>query len=145
MDDFDDSLEYPIERYERFPSGESVGFGPEQGFNTIIQINDPSLFTDEARNDPAVQAFLNAPFSVSFVQLKSSVREAEYFIHTPHLAMSGIVDGIVGTVARFPETNPRIGTFVINHEATLAKAIMRALIIEDGAQAGSMIHKQPED
>src|SRR4029077_20457256 len=48
------------------------------------------------------------------------------------------------TVAKFPETNQRIGTYVMNHELTLAKSIMRALIIEDGAQAGQMIHKEPE-
>lgn len=130
--------------YDLFPSGESLGFGPDQGFNTIKRLNDPELFTDAARQDPAVQEFLNAPFSVSYVQFKSSTSEAEYFIHKPHRVMGGHVDGVVGSVDGFPAEEPRIGTFVINHDATLAKSIMRALVMEDGAQAGAMIHKQPE-
>ncbi len=134
----------PHDLYDQFPDGASNGYGPDQGYNTIVRLNDPQLFTDEARRDPAINEFLNAPFSVSFVQLKSSHREAEYYIHKPHLAMSGEVDGIVGTVDGFPIENRHIGTYVINHDATLAKAIMRALIIEDGAQAGQMIHKEPD-
>ena len=131
--------------YDQFPTGESEGFGPEQGYNTFVQINDRNLFTEEAQRDPVISEFLDAPFSVSYVQLKSSHREAEWYIHKPHLAFAGQVEGIQGTVANFPETNQRIGTYVMNHEMTLAKSIMRALIIEDGAQAGQMIHKQPDE
>jgi hypothetical protein len=131
--------------YDTFPRGDENEFGPDQGYNTIIQLNDPSLFTQAAKdNNPALMAFLNTPFSVSFVQLKSSYREAEWYIHKPHLAFAGQVEGINGGVNRFPEANQHIGTYVINHEATLAKSIMRALIVEDGAQAGQMIHKEPE-
>ena len=137
-DEFD-----PNGLYDQFPDGASQGYGPEQGFNAIIQLNDPELFTDEARRNPVIQEFLSAPFSVSYVQFKSSTREAEYFVHKPHLAMAGVVDGIVGSVSGFPAGNPHIGTFVINHDATLAKSIMRALVIEDGDQAGSMVHKEP--
>jgi hypothetical protein len=137
-DEFD-----PDDLYDQFPDGASQGYGPDQGFNAFIQLNDPALFTDEARRNPVISEFLNAPFSVSYVQLKSSTREAEYFVHKPHLVMGGHVDGIVGSVARFPDANPHIGTFVINHDATLAKSIMRALVIEDGDQTGSMVHKEP--
>jgi hypothetical protein len=137
-DEFD-----PNDLYDQFPDGASQGYGPQQGFNAFIQLNDPDLFTDEARRNPVIQEFLSAPFSVTYVQFKSSTREAEYFVHKPHLAMAGVVNGIAGSVARFPDANPRIGTFVINHDATLAKSIMRALVIEDGNQAGSMVHKEP--
>jgi hypothetical protein len=127
--------------YDQFPSGETDGFGTNEGYNTIIQLNDPGLFTEEARNNPVISEFLAAPFSVSYVQLKSSHREAEWYIHKPHLAFTGQVKGIQGGVAGFPATDQRIGTYVMNHELTLAKSIMRALIIEDGTQAGQMIHK----
>lgn len=137
-DEFD-----PNGLYDQFPDGASQGYGPGQGFNAFVQLNDPDLFTDEARRNPVIHEFLNAPFSVTYVQFKSSTREAEYFVHKPHLAMAGAVEGIAGRVARFPAGSPRIGTFVINHDATLAKSIMRALVIEDGDQAGSMVHKEP--
>jgi hypothetical protein len=138
-----DGDEFADKMYNGFPSGETEGFGTDQGYNTIIQLNDPALFTEEARNNPVISEFLAAPFSVSYVQLKSSHREAEWYIHKPHLAFAGQREttGIEGRVARFPETNQHIGTYVMNHELTLAKSIMRALIIEDGAQAGQMIHK----
>ena len=134
----------PDDLYDQFPDGASNGYGPDDGYNTIIRLNDPELFTDEARRNPVISEFLSAPFSVSYVQLKSSTREAEWYIHKPHLAMAGEVEGIVGTVDGFPETQRHIGTYVINHDATLARSIMRALVIEDGAQAGQMIHKEPE-
>ncbi|MGH2427816.1 MAG: hypothetical protein ACRDGV_02845 [Candidatus Limnocylindria bacterium] len=130
--------------YEQFPSGESAGYGRAKGFNTFVRLNDRKLFTDEALKDPAVRAFLRAPFSVTYAQFKSSHREAEYFIHKPHLAMTGQVNDIEGRVRRMPRENAKIATLVINHEATLAKHIMRSLIIEDGAAAGQMIHKQED-
>lgn len=134
----------PNDLYNQFPDGASNGYGPDQGYNTIVRLNDPELFTEEARRDPAIRAFLDAPFSVSYVQFKSSFREAEWYIHKPHQAMAGEVEGIIGSVDGFPDDNRHIGTYVINHDATLAKSIMRALIIEDGAQAGQMIHKEPD-
>jgi hypothetical protein len=134
----------PNDLYDQFPSGADNGYGPDEGYNTIVRLNDAALFTEEAQRDPVIREFLDAPFSVSFVQLKSSFREAEWFIHKPHIAMAGEVEGIVGSVDGLPDGNRHIGTFVINHDATLAKSIMRALIIEDGAQAGQMIHKEPD-
>jgi hypothetical protein len=134
----------PNDLYDQFPDGASNGYGPDEGYNTITRLNDPELFTEEARRDPVIREFLAAPFSVSYVQLKSSFREAEWYIHKPHLALAGEVEGIVGRVDLFPETQRHIGTYVINHDATLARSIMRALIIVVGAQAGQMIHKEPD-
>jgi hypothetical protein len=140
--DADDKYEERL--YDEFPRGAARGFGPDQGYNTWVRINDESLFTDEAKAHPAVREFLDAPFSVNFAQFKSSHREAEWFLHKPHRAMAeGGVEGILGGVADFP-ANPRIATLVINHELTLAKFITRAVVIEDGAQAGQMIHKQDD-
>lgn len=134
----------PVPFYDQFPRGADEGFGPDQGYNTFVQINDPELFTPEARERPEIRALLEAPFSLTFVMLKSSHREAEYYLHLPHEAMAGRVPGIVGRVSGFPEAGPRIGTYVINHDATLAKSIMYAMVIENGAQAGQMIYKHPE-
>ena len=135
-------------KYDAFPRGADVPqgkgkkHGPDEGFNTWVQLNDPALFTAAARKNPVVQAFLDAPFSVNFAQFKSSTRESEYFIHKPHLAMrDGGVEGIVGGVRGFP-ARPRVTTLVLNHERTLARAITKALVIEDGAQAGQLIYKQ---
>ena len=138
-DDFD-----PDPIYDSFPSGESIGFGPEQGFNEFRKLNDPELFTEEAREDPVIRAFLEAPFSVTYVQFKSSTREAEWAIHKPHRALAGELPdkGIVGQVDGFPGAeNARIGTYVINHELTLAIRPIRVFIVEDGKQAGQMIYK----
>jgi hypothetical protein len=132
----------PNDLYDQFPSGASSGFGPEQGFNRFVRLNDPELFTEAAREDPVINEFLNAPFSVTYVQLKSSTRESEYFIHKPHLAMAGEVEGIEGSVDGFPSRKAHIGTYVINHDRTLAFRITRAMIIEDGAQAGQIIYKE---
>ncbi|CAN5576894.1 hypothetical protein BH23CHL7_BH23CHL7_10950 [soil metagenome] len=127
--------------YDQFPRGADEGFGPEQGYNRWIVINDPELFTEEARNDPVVRAFLDAPFMLNFAQFKSSHAETEYFIHKPHLAMTGQVDGIEGEVAGFPE-EAHISTLVMNHEATLAKLETRSLTIADGKHVGQLVHKQ---
>jgi hypothetical protein len=142
---------YEEKLYDQFPAGADEGFGPDQGFNTWVRVNDPSLFTDEAKEHPAIRAFLgldrdDAPFlSVNFAQFKSSHRETEWFIHKPHLAMAGDEkSGIRGSVAGFPAGNPRIATLVINHEQTLARHITKALVIEDGRQAGQMIYKEED-
>ena len=127
--------------YDQFPAGADSGFGPDQGFNSWVRLNDENLFTEEARKDPAVRAFLDAPFSVNAARFKSSYREAEYFVHKPHKAMGGQVPGIEGRVAGFPE-EPRIVTLVVNHERTLARHIIYAMVIEDGGIAGQMIYKQ---
>jgi hypothetical protein len=131
--------------YDQFPYSEAAGYGPEQGFNTWTQINDRSLFTDAALEIPAIRAFVEAPITVTYAQFKSSFRESEYFIHKPHRAMSGDVDGIDGAVADIKGTDPRtpIGTYVINHQETLAFHITRSVVITDGATAGQIIHKEP--
>lgn len=131
------------EIYEQFPLGADQGFGPDRGFAKWVRINDEAHFTEEALRDPAIRAFVDAPFSVSFAQFKSSHRESEYFIHKPHRAMTGDVRWIDGTVDRFPEHDPRIPTLVINHERSLAKRITRSLVIADGSTAGQIIHKEP--
>ena len=84
--------------YDQFPSGDSDGFGFDEGFNRWVHVNDPSLFTAEALQNPAIQAFVNAPFHVTYAQFKSSHRESEYFVHKPHRAMSGDVKDINGVV-----------------------------------------------
>lgn len=137
--------------YDQFPRGDESGFGPDQGYNTWVRINDPAHFTEEAKELPAIRAFLGLDredppfFSVNYAQFKSSHREAEWFLHKPHRAMAaGGVEGINGGVDGFPADNPRIATLVINHDRTLAKFITRALVIEDGAQAGQMIYKEDD-
>lgn len=144
----DPNDKYEERLYDQFPAGADSTmpggpFGPDQGYNTWVRVNDEGLFTDAAKENPAIRAFLDAPFSVNYAQFKSSHREAEYFVHKPHLAMGGAVDGIVGSVHGFP-ANPRIATLIVNHELTLARFITRALVIEDGALAGQMIHKEDD-
>ena len=137
--------------YDQFPSGASEGFGPAEGFNTWVRINDASLFTQAALEIPAVRAFVDAPIVVTYAQFKSSHRESEYFIHKPVQAMTGGVEGIEGGVLGLAEVEPRIATLVINHERTLARHITRSLIITDatdsvgaGGTAGQILHKEPE-
>ena len=134
----------PRSLYDAFPRGAENGFGPKEGYNSWVQINDPRWFTREAREDPVIQAFLEAPFSVNYAQFKSSYRETEYFIHRPYDAMTGQVDEIEGRIENMPDPDgePRITTVVLNHERTLAWRITRSVVIEDGAQAGQIIHKE---
>ena len=47
--------------YDAFPAGAEYGYGPDEGFNVFTRLNNPDLFTEEAREDPVIQAFLNAP------------------------------------------------------------------------------------
>ena len=138
-DEFDEDA-----KYDEFPPGAEQGFGPEQGYNRWVRLNDERWFTEEARSDPVIRQFLNAPVSVNDAQFKSSHREAEYFVHKPDRAMRGEVEGIEGTVDLMPAT-PRIATLVINHERTLAKRITRSITIEDGELAGQLIHKGAPD
>ncbi len=130
--------------YDRFPRGADDGFGPDEGFNTWVQINDESLFTEKALAIPAIRAFVDAPVAVTYAQFKSSHRETEYFIHKPHKAMSGLVDGIEGAVYGISGDEPRTGitTLVINHERTLAWLITRTIVISGDGTAGQIIHKQ---
>jgi hypothetical protein len=140
----DDNEFNPEEVYdEHFPPGADGGFGPEQGFNRWVRINDRRLFTEEAQGDPVVNAFLEAPFSLNYAQFKSSTRESEYFIHWPERAMTGQVDGIEGRIEEMPDER-RIATLIVNHELSLAKMITRAMTIEDGKQAAQLIHKEDD-
>ncbi len=127
-------------KYDEFPRGDENGFGPARGFNRWVRINDPDLFTDEARQDPVNRQFLNAPYSINYAQFKSSHRESEYFVHKPDRAMRGEVEGIEGTVQGMPGV-PRIATLIVNHERSLARRITRSVTIEDGDVAGQLIHK----
>jgi len=130
--------------YNSFPDGADNEYGPAEGFNVFKKLNDESLFTPDARADPVIQAFLEAPFSVTFAQFKSSTRESEWALHKPHLAMAGEVAGIRGPVDRFPAENPHIGTYLINHDRTMARWKWSVVVIEDGAQAGQMVYKQED-
>jgi hypothetical protein len=132
------------ELYDQFPTGESGGSGPAEGFNTWVRINDPGLFTAEALADPVVRAFVEAPFAVSFAQFKSSSRESEYFLHKPHLAMTGRVEGIVGAVEGISgeESPTPLATLVLHHERTLAYHPTRSLVVSGDGAAGQMIVKQ---
>jgi hypothetical protein len=105
-------------------------------------VNDAGLFTEEALQIPAIAEFVSAPFSVSFGQFKSSHREAEYFLHKPHLAMTGQVDGIDGTVHRFPHDDPNIATLIMNHERTLAFHVTRSVVIADSKSVAQLVHKE---
>ncbi len=140
-----DSDDRPFENelYDQFPSGAAEGFGPEEGFNTWIRLNDEQLFTDEARKIPAVRAFLDAPFAVTYAQFKSSHRESEWFIHKPNLAMSGRVEGIEGVVEGITE-EPRtpITTLVLHHERTLALHMTRTLVVSGDTSAGQLLVKE---
>ena len=132
------------ELYDRFPDGAKAGYGPREGFNSYVRLNDEELFTEEARGHPVIRAFLDAPFEVRYAQFKSSHRESEWALHKPHLAMTGQVPGIEGSVERLSREDPHIGTYIINHENTMARLIWRSLTIADGTNAGTMIHKEKE-
>ena len=130
--------------YDQFPSGASEGYGPNEGFNSWRRINDESLFTQEALDDPVIREFVKAPIAITYAQFKSSHRETEYWIHKPQRAMSGGVDGIEGGVEGVSsDPGTPIGTYVINHDKTLAVHITRTVVISDGTSAGQIIHKEP--
>ena len=95
----------PEKKYNEFPSGESIGFGRDAGYGELVQINDRKWFTEEAQRDPVINAFLEAfeyeQVAFSYLQLKSSTSESEWFIHEPHIALSkSRKSGIAGTRAR---------------------------------------------
>lgn len=130
--------------YDEFPGGAEEKFGPSEGYNTWVRVNDERLFTAEAREIPAIRAFLDAPFDVTFAQFKSSHRESEYFIHKPHLAMTRRVGGIDGEVRGVSADEPRtpIATLVLNHERTLAYHITRSIAVSGDGLVGQMLVKE---
>jgi hypothetical protein len=140
--------------YDQFPSGADRGFGPAEGFNRYLKLNDPSLFrpgllqegSDEY--DPVLAAFVDSGsrFSVSFAQFKSSTRESEWALHKPHMAMAGEVEGIEGPVDKFPGAeHAHIATYIINHERTMARWKQSVVVLENGAQAGQMVYKEEKE
>jgi hypothetical protein len=137
-DDFD-----PDRLYDQFPRGDETGHGHEAGFNRYVRLNDRSLFTDEALQDPAITAFVDADFEVQFAQFKSSTRESEWALHKPHLTLRGEVEGIAipdGTTDH-PE---HIGTFFINHHRTMARWKQSVIVMKDSTDAGQIVYKQEE-
>ena len=137
--------------YDQFPSGADRGFGPEQGFNTYLKLNDPKHFKPELLDpeNPAYDVVLaefvasGDRFSVSFAQFKSSTRESEWALHKPNLTMTGEVSGIVGRVDKYPGPDlAHISTFFINHDRTMARWKQSVILIEDGAQAGQLVYKE---
>ena len=139
-DDFD-----PDKKYDEFPSGESLGYGRDSGFDELVQINQRKWFTEEAQANPVINAFLEAfekeAVAFSYLQVKSSTSESEWFIHKPHVALSrSRRSGIAGAAPGFAR-GQHIGTFVINHHRTLAFRIVRAMAVSDGSEVGTIVHK----
>lgn len=131
------------EAYDRFPAGADLGYGPEEGFAVRRRLNEASLFTEEALADPVIREFVNLPFDVSFLQTKSSTREAEWLIHKPHLVLAGAVDGIDVSDGRF-EHPGHITTLMINHERTMARWKQSVIMTQDGTDTASIVYKQEE-
>ena len=144
-DGFEDGI------YEQFPAGDTDGNGSAEGFNTWVWINDRSLFTEEALENPAIRAFVDAadpqdgdrvPLFYSYAQFKSSHREAEYWAHKPVRAMTENAPGINGMVEGFPSGGSIMPTLVVNHENTLAIRVIRSVVVADGKVAGQLVHKE---
>jgi len=129
------------EAYDRFPAGAEMGYGPEQGFNVKRRLNDRSLFTEEALADPVIDEFVNLPFDISYLQTKSSSREAEWLLHKPHLVLAGQVEGIDVTDGRFDHPG-HITTVMINHERTMARWKQSVILFQDDDETTQVIYKQ---
>jgi len=136
----------PEKQYDQFPSGEDIGFGRSDGYNELVQINDRRWFNDDALGNPVIRAFIEAweqeQICISYLQLKSSTRESEWFIHKPHVALAGSEKktGIAGNAPGL-DAGQSIGTFVINHHRTLALRPVRAMVVSDGSTVGQIVHK----
>lgn len=135
----------PEKLYNDFPTGQSLGYGRDDGYGELVQINQRKWFTDDAQRDPVINAFLEAwekeQVAFSYLQIKSSSRESEWFIHKPHVALSkSRKSGIAGSAPGF-DAGQHIGTFVINHHRTLAIRPVRAMVVSDGTEVGQIVHK----
>lgn len=130
--------------YDRFPAGAELGYGPDQGFNVKRRLNDARLFTEEALADPVIREFVDLPFDVSFLQTKSSSREAEWYLHKPHLVLSGEVDGFDVSDGRFP-TPGHIVSLFLNHERTMARWKQSVILTQDGNETASVSYKQNKE
>jgi len=85
------------------------------------------------------------PPAVFAAKFKSSSRQAEIFIHDPISALVGDDESITGIPGMGRDDLPeRITTFVINHNATLAKHIIRATATVDSSSVGITIHKEDD-
>ena len=135
----------PERKYDEFPKGKTIGFGRDVGYGELVQINQRKWFTEEAQQDPVINAFLEAweiaNVAFSYLQLKSSTSESEWYVHKPHLALSDSKKtGIAGSAPGF-KADQQIGTFVINHHRTLALRPVRAMVVSDGTGVGQIVHK----
>jgi hypothetical protein len=129
--------------YDSFPSGRELGAGREHGFNVKRRVNDASLFTEEALADPVIREFVDLPFDVSFLQTKSSSREAEWLIHKPHLVLAGERGDIDVTDGRFKHPG-HITTLMVNHERTMARWKQSIILTQDGNDTASIVYKQDD-
>ena len=97
--------------------------------------------TSPATNSPGWLDFEKERVAFSYLQLKSSTSESEWFIHKPHIALSrSRKSGIAGAAPGF-EPGQHIGTFVINHHRTLALRPVRTMVVSDGTEVGQIVHK----
>jgi hypothetical protein len=127
------------------PYDPPADFPPDDtpGFNEWREVPDP--FGDGLAPGGQVPLIMAAKFN-------SSSRQAEILIHDPVNALRGTdhsislnVDSQVTAILDDPEL--RISTFVVNHERTLARRIIRAKAVldEDGRSVGLTLHKQESE
>lgn len=143
----DDDYDFdPGDLYNEFPSAADHGYANPETFGQIVRLNDASLFTEDALNDPVIRAFVDAPFSVDWVEYGSSTPESEWALHKPHLARAGKVPGIVrrGVEPSDDEHPEHIATFFINHHRTMARWKQSIITMSDGTDSGQMAWKQEE-
>ena len=132
--------DYPERPYDPpadFPKDETPGF------NEWREVPDP--YRDGLAPGRQVPLVLTAKFN-------SSTRQSEILIHDPVNALKGTdhsidlnVDSAVIAILDDPAVH--ITTFVMNHERTLARRIIRAKAVldEEGKSVGLTLHKQVTD
>lgn len=130
--------------YDRFPRGAELGYGPDEGYNVKRRLNDERLFTEEALADPVIREFVDLPYDVSFLQTKSSTREAEWYLHKPHLVLAGEVPEFDVSDGRFEEPGHIVSVF-LNHERTMARWKQSVILTQDGNETSSVSYKQNEE
>lgn len=133
------------ELYDRFPAGADQGYGPEQGYAVKRRLNDRSLFTEEALADPVIAEFVDLPYHVSYLQTKSSTREAEWLLHKPDRVLAGEVPGF--DIRPGPTDRPaHITTLLVNHERTMARWKQTTLLLEDeNGDTTQIVYKRGEE
>jgi hypothetical protein len=127
------------------PYDPPADFPPDDspGFNEWREVPDP--FGDGLVPGGQVPLIMVAKFN-------SSSRQAEILIHDPVNALKGTDHSITLSVdsqvtAILDDPALRISTFVVNHERTLARRIIRAKAVldEDGTSVGLTLHKQESE